>query len=115
MSKQFNKSVISGILYPAEDITKILYWIQFVIADIGEDGHKPCKAHTGLRAADKETVVAVLRYPAYLSLADIVRQVKTSILKSTEHTWIFRQGIVNRLEKFWLFLCTEACLQLVKV
>ena len=40
MSKQFNKFVISGILYPAEDITKILYWIQFVIAAISEDGLK---------------------------------------------------------------------------
>ena len=57
----------SCILYPAEDITKILYWIQFVISDIGEDGHEPGKANTGLRDADKETVVAVLRYPAYLT------------------------------------------------
>ena len=86
-----------------------------MIADICEDGHEPCKANTGLRAADKETVVAVLRYPAYLSLADIVRQVTPSNLKKTELSGIFRQGIVNRLEKFRLFLCTEACLQLVKV
>ena len=100
MGKQFNKFVISSILYPAEDITKILYWIQFVISDIGEDGHEPGKANTGLRDADKETVVAVLRYPTYLSFADIVRLVKTSILKTTEHAGIFRQGIVNRLEKF---------------
>ena len=37
-----------------------------MIADISEDGHEPGKAHAGLRAADKETIVAVLRYPAYL-------------------------------------------------
>ena len=71
-----------------------------MISDICEDGHEPGKAHTGLRAADKETVVAVLRYPAYLPFADIVRQVKTSIFKTAEHAGIFLQGIVNRLEKF---------------
>ena len=115
VSKQFNKFFISCIFYPAEDITKVLYRIQLVISDICEDRHKPCKAHTCFRATYKETVVAVLRNPAYLTFADVVRQVKASVFKTTEHAWVFLQGIVNRLEKFRLFLFTEACLQLVKV
>ena len=89
MGKQFYEFVISSILYPTEYIAKILYRIQIVVTDVCKDGHETCEAYTGFRTADKETVVAVLRYPAYLSLADIVRQVKTSILKTTEHAGIF--------------------------
>ena len=115
MGKQFDEFVISRILYPTEDIAKILYRIQIVVTDICKDGHKACEAYTGFRTANKETVVAVLRNPAYLSFTDVVRQVKASVLKATEHAGIFRQGIVDRLEKLGLLLCTEACLQLVKV
>ena len=80
MGKQVNKLLLGCILYPAEDIAKVLYRIQMVVSDIGKDGHEPCEAHPGLRTAGKETVVAVLRYPAYLAFADVVRQVQTAVL-----------------------------------
>ena len=66
VGKQLNKFVISRILYPAEDITKILYRIQFVISDIGEDGHEPRKAHAGRRAAPTKKLL--LRYFAILRI-----------------------------------------------
>lgn len=112
MGKQFDEFVISSILYPTEDIAKILYRFQIVVADICKDGHETCETDTYFRTTYKEIVVAVLRKPAYLTFTYVIRQVKAAVLKATEYAGIFRHGIVDRLEKLGLILCTEACLQL---
>ena len=73
VDKQLNKFVISRILYPAEDITKILYRIQFVISDIGEDGHE--KGHIATSHHEGHKLVHHVGH-----LADLLAQVPVQAL-----------------------------------
>ena len=49
-----------------------------MVTDICKDRHKACETYTGFRTANKETVVAVLHNPAYLSFTDVVHHGDTS-------------------------------------